>query len=243
MSAYDVSLLADTAAAWGWALSHEQCDQFITYATELRHWNERINLTSITDPADIIRRHFLDSLVCARHWGSTPHNLPYNLIDIGSGAGFPGVPLKLLYPDLRLTLVESVGKKAAFLRHLVDVLALRDTLVLQERIETVGRDPQQRESYDVATARAVAALPVLAEYALPLLRIGGRLLAPKGENILPEVESAQRALSLLGGQLLRVEPVALPEQEPRTLVIVAKIAPTPAAYPRAVGVPARRQLS
>lgn len=231
-------LLADTAAAWGWPLSPAQRSQFARYAAELQQWNERSNLTAITTDHDIVVRHFLDSLACAMHWGRQPQTL----IDIGSGAGFPGIPLKLLVPSMRLTLVESVGKKAAFLQHIVHLLKLADVGVLQARAEQIGHEAHQREHYDIATVRAVGELRVLAEYALPLLRVGGRLLAPKGGDVAQEVDTAARALAVLGGRLLAVEPVRLPGVAPRTLVLLEKIAATPPHYPRAVGVPARRPL-
>lgn len=231
-------LFAETAAAWGLTLSAAQLDQFAAYAAELQRWNERLNLTAITDLEAISVRHFLDSLRCALAWGDAPDTLA----DIGSGAGFPGVPLKLLRPTLRLTLIESVGKKAAFLEHLIGWLGLEDVTVLPVRAEAAGRDPRHRESYAVATARAVADLRVLAEYGLPLLRIGGRFLAPKGAEVAAEVAAAQHAFERLGGRLLGVEPVRLPGLEPRTLVVVVKTAPTPEAYPRSPGTPARRPL-
>ncbi len=238
MSDAPLDLLSDTARAWGLPLTSAQREQFATYAAELQQWNHRANLTAITDTREIVTRHFLDALICARHWGDTPRSL----IDIGSGAGFPGLPLKLLQPDLRLTLVESVGKKAAFLQHMAERLALDQVEVLTMRAETAAHTPQHRATYDVATARAVADLRVLAEYTLPFVRPGGCVLAPKGADIEQEVDQAQSALTLLGGQLQAIEPVLLPDLPPRTLVVIRKVAPTPAHYPRAVGVPARRPL-
>lgn len=232
------TLLSETAASWGLPLSAAQLAQFATYAAELQHWNQRINLTAITDPTQIVLRHFLDSLACACHWGDTPRSL----VDIGSGAGFPGIPLKLACGHLHLTLIESVGKKATFLQHIVDTLGLQDVSIVQARAEAVGRDPQQRERYDVATARAVSSLRVLAEYALPLLRIEGRLLAPKGASIDEELQEAAPALARLGGRIQASAPVRLPALEDRTMVVIVKTTATPAAYPRAVGVPARRPL-
>ncbi|GAB4217151.1 MAG: 16S rRNA (guanine(527)-N(7))-methyltransferase RsmG [Roseiflexaceae bacterium] len=230
--------LQHTATAWGLVLSEAQIEQFQTYARELQDWNARVNLTAITTTEGIVVRHFLDSLRCALSWGEAPGSL----IDIGTGAGFPGLPLKLLRPELRLTLVESIEKKAAFLRHLVALLGLREVEVLTARAEALGRDPQQRERYDVAVGRAVADLRVLAEYCLPLCRVGGRFLAPKGEQVAAELDEARAALRILGGGDPLVEVVRLPETEPRSLVVVPKIAPTPPQYPRGVGVPARRPL-
>lgn len=231
--------LAATAAEWGLALDQQQLDQFASYADELRRWNERVNLTAITDEAGIVVRHFLDSLRCALSWGASPRSL----VDVGAGAGFPGLPLKILCPELRITLVESVEKKAAFLRHIVAVLGLSEVAVVATRAEALGRDPAQREQYDLAVARAVAELRVLAEYCLPLCRVGGRFLAPKGAQIERETQAAAQAIRLLGGRLIAVEPVELPGVELRTLVVVEKVRPTPPQYPRAVGVPAKRPLA
>ena len=233
-----INLLATTAAAGGYSLSPTQLAQFETYAAELRHWNERVNLTAIVDESGIVTRHFLDSLRCARSWGMAPQSL----VDIGAGAGFPGLPLKILRPELQLTLVESIAKKAAFLRHIVDTLALTNVEIVVARAEMAGRDPAQRERYDVAVARAVAELRILAEYCLPLCRIGGRFLAPKGARIENELQAALPAITQLGGRLVAIEPVELSELEPRTLVIIEKITSTPPQYPRAPGVPAKRPL-
>ncbi len=226
------------AGSWGLHLDQRQIEQFARYSAELRAWNTRVNLTAITDEREIVIRHFLDSLRCALSWGEHPSRL----IDVGSGAGFPALPLKILAPELHVTLVESVGKKAAFLRHIIATLDLRDVAVVTARAEVVGRDLHHREQYDVVTARAVAELAILAEYCLPLCAIGGRVLAPKGNDVDDEVARARVAIARLGGQLLSVEPVDIPGVEPRTLVVIAKIAPTPAAYPRAVGVPVKRPL-
>jgi 16S rRNA (guanine527-N7)-methyltransferase len=233
-----MNLLESTTAAWGLPLSAAQLDQFATYAAELRPWNERVNLTTITDPDEIATRHFLDSLRCALSWGEAPRSL----IDIGAGAGFPGLPLKILRPELQLTLVESIAKKAAFLEHIVGLLGLSGVQVVVGRAEAAGRDPAHRERYDVAVARAVAELRVLAEYCLPLVCVGGRFLAPKGGQVDAEVAAALAAIERLGGRLPAVEPVDIPGVEPRTLVVVEKIAPTPSQYPRAPGVPAKRPI-
>jgi 16S rRNA (guanine527-N7)-methyltransferase len=233
-----MDLLATTAAAWGLALNQRQLDQFATYAAELRRWNERVNLTAISDEREIVIRHFLDSLRCALSWGAAPTSL----VDVGAGAGFPGLPLKILRPELYLTLIESVEKKAVFLRHVVAELSLGDVGVVVGRAETAGRDAEHREQYDVVIARAVAELRVLAEYCLPLCRIDGRFLAPKGAQIADELADARRAIEQLGGRIVAVEDVDLPEVERRALIVIGKIAPTPPEYPRGVGLPAKRPL-
>ncbi len=231
-------LLIQTCAAWGIALSPQQLAQLRSYAQELRSWNERLNLTAISDLAAIYRLHFLDSLSLARFWGDGPRSL----VDIGSGAGFPGLPLKILRPELQLTLVESVGKKAEFLRHMAGELGLSGLRVLVARAEDVGRDRAEREAHDLVTARAVAELRVLVEYALPLLEVGGRLLAPKGAAAPGEVAAAARAVELLGGAPAAVEPVELPGLDSRVVVIITKLRPSDPRYPRAPGVPGRRPL-
>ena len=230
-------LLEQTAASWGLALSVRQIEQLRTYAALLLRWNERLNLTRITTPDGIVVRHFLDSLTCALYWGA-----PASLIDVGAGGGFPGIPLAIARPGLQLTLVESVAKKADFLHHAASELALPTVTVLSARAEAVGRDGAHREQYDVAVARAVAELRVLAEYCLPLVRVGGRFLAPKGGQSEQEIAAAVGAIERLGGQLQVVAPVLLPGREPQALVVVEKITPTPALYPRAVGIPAKRPL-
>lgn len=231
------------AAALGLTLTDEQVAAFATYAHELQTWNQHTNLTAVDDPAQTVTRHFLDSLQCVRYWHAADGTPPTHLLDLGTGAGFPGVPLKLVQPALHLTLVDSVGKKTAFLRHLVAVLNLPAVNVVTSRAEPLGHAPAHRAAYDVVTARAVAALPVLAEYALPLLRVGGRLLAPKGTHITDEVTAAASALATLGGRVQQVAPVQVPGDEPRTLVVIVKERATPKRYPRATGVPARRPLA
>lgn len=226
------------ATQWGIQLTKQQLEQFQRYAIELEAWNRQINLVADASLHEVMSRHILDSLRCAASWGTTPRSL----VDIGSGAGFPGLVLKIAFPNIELSLVESVEKKTAFLRHMVGILALEKVSVLSTRAELLGHMPDQREYYDVATARAVAELAVLAEYCLPLLRIGGRMLAPKGTNIADEMTGAQAAIQLLGGRLLACESIRLPEQPERSLIVIEKRAPTPTAYPRRVGLPARRPL-
>jgi 16S rRNA (guanine527-N7)-methyltransferase len=166
-----------------------------------------------------------------------------NIIDVGTGAGFPGLPLKIACPSIQLTLVESVGKKADFCRYVAKTLALDGVDVVQERAEMLGQQKAHREQYDWAMARAVAAMPVLAEFLLPLVRVGGRVLAMKGESGPAEAQAAERAMRVLGGHLRQILPVRLPGVvEERYLVVVDKVAATPANYPRRVGVPAKRPL-
>jgi len=214
---------------------------FETYAAELRAWSERFNLTAITDDDGIQIKHFLDSLSLLKAlpsgWGRA------RLVDVGTGAGFPGLPLKLLCPDLRLTLVEATGKKITFLQALVEKLRLTGVTVIKARAEDLGQDPAHREQYDFAVARAVAEMPVLAEYLLPLVRLGGLAIAQKGHDAPAEAHAAEHAVHRLGGTLAQVIPIELPGiVETRHLVVYSKTALTPPAYPRRPGVPAKSPL-
>lgn len=232
-------LLQITTSEWGLHLSAAQLDQFEQYAAELARWNARTNLTSITETRAIVIRHFLDALTLALAW---PEGTPSSLADIGTGAGFPGLPLKLLWPDLRLLLVESVGKKAEFLAHIVHTLGLAEVEISMARAEEIGQRAQYREQFALTTGRAVARLQVLAEYCLPLCRIDGRFIAPKSADSSPELEAAQGAIQTLGGRYEQTLAVQLPETEPRALIVVRKVLPTPPQYPRRVGIPLKRPL-
>ena len=234
-------LLKMEAARFGINLSDQQLEQFDRYQAVLLDWNQRINLTAITDPASIRLRHFLDSLSCAAVTGDLNSQ---SLIDVGTGAGFPGLPLKILYPAVSLVLVESVQKKTAFLEAVISELSLKDVTVIAERAETLGRQKAHREQYDWAVARAVAGLPVLAEYLLPLCKVGGHMLAQKGVGAAEETEQAAAAIEALGGGKPSLSAVSLPAVEQvHYLVVVSKIRPTPESYPRRVGMPAKRPIS
>ena len=224
----------------GIRLSDEQRAAFDLYARELVEWNRRFNLTSITDPEQIRIKHFLDSLSC---WLAMREQPPGSLVDVGAGAGFPGIPLKILKPDIHLTLVEATAKKTGFLLHLVQFLRLDEVHVGTTRAEEFGHIPAHRESFDWAVARAVAPLPVLVEYLLPLVKIGGHAMAQKGKDAAAEVESAMAAIQKLGGELSELKKVVVPGlDEDRYLVIVKKISSTPQTYPRRPGVPSKRPL-
>ncbi|MCS6993222.1 MAG: 16S rRNA (guanine(527)-N(7))-methyltransferase RsmG [Anaerolineales bacterium] len=233
-------LVRDALQLFGIALSARQVAQLAVYERELLAWNQKFNLTAIRDVEGVRAKHFLDSMSCALAWREQP---PRRLVDVGTGAGFPGIVLKIVYPALKLTLVESVGKKANFCGHIVQTLGLEGVEVLTARAEDVGHQPAHREKYDWAVARAVANLPVLAEYLLPLVKVGGGMLAQKGESGPAEAQSAERALQLLGGRLRQLVPVELPGvAEERYLVIIDKPAATPPAYPRKAGLPAKKPL-
>ena len=224
----------------GIQLTGNQLAALRAYEFELMSWNKRFNLTSVREPASIRIKHFLDSFTCMLAMREAP---PNHLIDIGTGAGFPGIPLKILLPQCNLSLVESVAKKADFCRHIVSYLKLEGVEVFCSRAEELGHETRHRQQYDWAVARAVARLPVLMEYLLPLVRIGGRALAQKGEDALAEAHSAEHAIHILGGQLRQLIPVNLPGvADERSLIVVDKIAATPDLYPRRVGVASKNPL-
>jgi 16S rRNA (guanine527-N7)-methyltransferase len=250
-----MELLRAGAASLGLTLGASHVSAFETYYRELAAWNQRLNLTAITGYEEVQRRHFLDSLSCLLALPATPaaQGLPdvvplqlgsgsLRLADVGSGAGFPGIPLKIMLPDARVTLIEATAKKTVFLRHVIRLLGLGGIEVLTARAEDVGRMPEHREQYDLVVARAVAPLCVLAEYCLPLCRVRGRVVAQKGSEGAEEAEGAVSAVELLGGTLAGVKPVELEELPGRTLVVIDKVARTPAEYPRRAGMPSKRPL-
>jgi len=219
----------------------EQMDMLAQFSALVLEWNQKLSLTSITDPEGFWIKHIYDSLTCLPiifAFGSS------SVIDIGTGAGFPGIPLKIAYPEICLTLAESVKKKANFCQVAADALKLTDVKVTAERAETLGQDPAYRERYDWAIARAVAPLNVLAEYLLPLVHIGGHALAQKGGNAGEEINKARNAIKRLGGEIKKVTPIELPlGYGSRTLITIKKVKATAPTYPRRPGTPKKSPLS
>lgn len=235
--------LAKALEAWGLSLQRQQVAAFETYYREIIAWNQRFNLTRITSREDVARFHFMDSLSLYLHDAQLGLSKASSVVDVGSGAGFPGIPLKIVCPNLFVTLVESSSKKASFLRHIVGILALKGTEVVQARAEEVARRPEYRERYDVAAARALAPMAVAAELLLPLVRVGGIAVVFKTEDALAELRDAARAIKECGGGEVVVYPYLLPGAEKkRVLVCVPKIRPTPDKYPRRPGQPFKRPL-
>ncbi|MBI2913704.1 MAG: 16S rRNA (guanine(527)-N(7))-methyltransferase RsmG [Chloroflexi bacterium] len=234
--------LSEGAKRLRFSLSAPQVAAFSTYYRELIAERPRAGLTSLPGSEAIQRRHFLESLALLRALKDAGAFGP-SAIDIGSGAGFPGLPIKIVRPGLALTLVEATGKKAEFLERLVQRLGLAGVRVVHARAEELARDAEHRGVYHLALARAVAPLPVLVELALPFLRLGGYLAAPKGSAAPREVKEAAAALTACGGQIEVVQPLDLPGPGPiPTLVLVRKVAETPERYPRRPGIPAKRPL-
>ena len=235
----DLNLLAVGARELDLDLTPAQLDQFSRYADLLIDWNGRFNLTSIVEPRDIVTKHFLDSLSTAR---SIPAG-PLKLIDVGAGAGLPGLPIKLVRPDVTLTLLEATRKKCDFLKAVVADLQLTDVIVVNGRAEEAGRMVEHREAYDIAIARAVADLPVLAEYLLPFVKVGGIAIAQKSRGAEDELDRADTAILLLGGLgrgVIAVNVPGLPDE--RTLIVMEKITATSGDYPRRTGVPSKKPL-
>ena len=222
-----IELLKAEASTFGVELTDEQLQQFNTYCNFLIEYNQKVNLTAITDPAEIAIKHFVDSIAPLRFVVLPQDAL---LIDVGTGAGFPGVPLKLVRPDLRLTLLDSLQKRLTFLEQLGQKLGV-DSRLVHSRAEQAGADPALRERFDIATSRAVASLAALCEYNLPLLKVGGKMLALKGPDCQDELNAAQNSIRLLGGKLLQATEYEVGESR-RTLIVVEKTAPTPKKYPR-----------
>lgn len=232
--------LKSGAERLGIGLAPVQLEQFEAYYGELVEWNRQVNLTAITDYEEVQLKHFLDSLTLTLAWQPDKET---SVIDVGTGAGMPGLPLKIVFPDIKLTLLEATAKKASFLHHITQGLGLKDVEIIVGRAEEIGQVARFRESFKLVLSRAVAPLPTLAELTLPFVAVGGRLIAQKKGNVDEEVGLAQNAIELLGGRLGEVKRIELEElADERYLVVIDKVAPTPPSYPRRPGVPGKRPL-
>lgn len=245
-----MELLLTGASQLGISLSEGQLDQFETFFHELSEWNQRANLTAITGYEEVQVKHFLDSLTVCLAAGeiltraaSASRQIPVHVIDVGAGAGLPGLALKLAFPGLRLSLVESVAKKTAFLEHVSAKLGLEDVNVHTGRAEVLARQENLRNAFDLAVVRGVAKLPLLLEYCLPFCKAGGRLVALKHGGDGRELDAAANALAELGGRIEQVVPVELEGlTDDRVVIAAAMTGPTPERYPRRTGIPAKRPL-
>ncbi len=224
----------------GITLKQSQIEDFKKYKSLLKEWNEKINITAITEDTEIDIKHFLDSLTIFKTgkvtWGKS-------IIDIGTGGGFPGVPMKIIDPSLKVTLFDSLNKRLIFLNEVIDELKMKDITTVHGRAEEFGRKAEFREKFDIATSRAVASLNILAEYALPFVKHGGYFIAMKGPDVDEEIEESLDAIALLGGELEEKIEVTLPESDiVHTLLVIRKKNKTPAKYPRGGGKPKKDPL-
>ncbi|MBU9710618.1 16S rRNA (guanine(527)-N(7))-methyltransferase RsmG [Evansella tamaricis] len=224
----------------GIELSDIQMNQFQQYFFMLVDWNQRMNLTAITEKKEVYLKHFYDSISVSFYHDFTS---PMRIVDVGAGAGFPSLPLKICFPDLNVTIVDSLNKRITFLNALAENLKLKNVAFYHDRAETFGQNKNHREIYDLVLARAVARLPVLLELCIPLVRTGGEFIAMKGSGGSEEIVDSKKAISLLGGSLKFHHTFQLPEEESeRSIIIINKVKPSPKKYPRKPGVPNKQPL-
>lgn len=219
-------------------INDEQINKLYTYMNLLINWNEKMNLTAITEPKEIILKHFIDSLTIQKY---VKHN--DKLIDIGTGAGFPGIPVGITNSSANITLMDSLNKRINFLNEVVTVLDLKNIKTIHARAEELATNKTQREQYNIATSRAVASLNILIEYMLPFVKIGGYCICMKGSNIEEEVQNAQKAIEILGGKIETIESFNLANSNNfRNIIVIKKIKETPRKYPRKAGTPSKEPI-
>ena len=222
----------------GVRFSVEQIEQFYKYMNLLIEWNEKMNLTAITEPKEIILKHFIDSITILKYIDDNS-----KLVDVGTGAGFPGVPLSIMNPTLKITLVDSLNKRLIFLQEVVKELNLKNIEIVHARAEEFGQNKNCREKFDIATSRAVANLATLSEYLVPLVKIDGKIISMKASNAKEEINDAKKAIEVLGGKIEKIEEFDLPESDiGRTIIVIDKNKCTPAKYPRKAGTPAKEPI-
>ena len=220
-------------------LQEDQIKQLWEYMQLLLNWNSKINLTAITEPREIILKHFIDSFTISKYIAQKT-----SLIDVGTGAGFPGIPGKIIRPDIDIVLVDSLQKRINFLCETIEKLELGNIKAIHARIEEIGKDKKYREKFDYVTSRAVANLSVLAEYMLPLSKKCGKTICMKGSNVDEELNDAKCAINILGGNVEKIEKFLLPDSEiGRNIIIIDKIENTPNKYPRKAGTPSKQPIS
>lgn len=248
MKQYDTSHFTEDLKAWGIALTERQLAQFLRYYEMLAEWNKRMNLTAITEYEDVIKKHFVDSLSLAEVFGtkgtqSYKEFRSMSLIDVGTGAGFPGLALKIAFPELEVTLLDSLNKRIQFLDAVIEELELEGVRAIHGRAEDYARPGKLREGFDMCVSRAVARLSTLSEYCLPFVRPGGMFVAYKSEKVSEEMESARKAVALLGGQMEGQTEFLLPNSDIyRSLILIKKVKPSPGRYPRKAGLPGKEPL-
>ncbi len=222
----------------GIELTEEQLEKFYLYMNILLEWNEKINLTAITNEEEIILKHFVDSLTINKYIEDSK-----SLIDVGTGAGFPGIPIKILRQDLKITLLDSLNKRINFLNEVIEKLELKNMECIHGRAEEFGKNKNYREKYDISTSRAVANMSTLSEYLIPFVKIGGKVLAMKGDKAEEELEEAKKAIKLLGGKVENIDNFYLPNSDiKRSIIIIKKIEKTEMKFPRKPGMPAKEPI-
>ena len=235
-------IFAEELANYGFKLSSKQKEQFATYYNKLIEFNKKVNLTRITDKNEVYIKHFFDSITPLLEF-SDLFKGEKSLCDVGAGAGFPSLPIKILCPDLSITIVDSLGKRLKFLDELVSDLSLDKVTLVHSRAEDAGQNKNLREKFDLVTGRAVARMSVLSEYCLPLAKVDGYLVALKGPKAQDELAEAKNAIEVLGGSVKEVKELTLPDtDDERTLIVVKKVKATPKKYPRQAGTPNRKPL-
>ncbi len=233
-------LLKEGCNQFNISISEEQISQFFEYKRILLEWNEKMNLTAIEEERDIVIKHFLDSITCClieelKGSGS--------IIDVGTGAGFPGIPLRIMLPEIKLTLLDSLNKRINFLKEVCDELKLSEVSFVHGRAEDMGQSKLYREKFDYAVARAVAPLNVLAEYCLPFVRVGGYFICQKGPQLEEEMKGAKKAISILGGEVIKQEIIKLPFSDiSHRIAVIKKVKQTPTNYPRKAGKPSKEPI-
>lgn len=219
-------------------LEEKQINQFYTYMNLLLQWNEKINLTAITDPNEIILKHFIDSITIMSYLEKNK-----NIVDVGTGGGFPGIPVKIVNEKINMTLLDSLNKRINVLKEIINTLNLDNISAIHARVEEFGQNKENREKFDIATSRAVAKLNILSEYMLPLVKVGGKCICMKGPDIDEEIEESQKAIELLGGRIDEIKKFTLPESNlERTIIVISKIKHTANKYPRKPGMPAKEPI-
>lgn len=219
-------------------LTNKQLNEFYTYMNLLIEWNKNINLTAITEPEEIIKKHFIDSLTISKNIQKDS-----SIIDVGTGAGFPGIPLKIVREDINIVLLDALNKRLNFLNEVIKENKLENIETVHFRAEEIGKNKKYREKYDIATSRAVAQLNILVEYLLPLVKIGGKCICMKGSNVEEELKNSKKAITLLGGEIEKIEEFILPDSDiKRNVIIIKKVNSTPAKYPRKPGTPAKEPI-
>lgn len=219
--------------------SNIQIEKFYKYMNLLIEWNEKINLTAITEPKEIIMKHFIDSLTILKDIKGKN-----TLVDVGTGAGFPGIPLKIMDEEIKITLLDSLNKRINFLNEVINQLDLKNIETIHSRVEDAGKNKKYRERFDIATARAVANLATLSEYMLPLVKVGGKSICMKGSEVSEELQNSKKAISILGGEIENIDNFQLPKSDMmRNIVIIKKVKNTPNKYPRKPGTPSKEPIN